>query len=99
MTDKMDKNSADYSVGLQYELTAIVREEIGFNELFASQIAQALMHGLSKKLGGQDVYIPAPSKSERDNQIKAEFNGRNKEEVCKKFKISPRRLYQIVGRR
>lgn len=83
-------------MSLQYELTAIVRDEIGMNEHFASQVAEALMRGLRKKLGGQEVYIPVHDRRARDEAIRAEFNGRNQAEICRRYRISRSRLYQIV---
>lgn len=88
----------DAAVALLYEMTAIVREEIGMNELFAAQIAEAITRGLRKKLGGAEIYIPAPDRRARDAAIRCEFNGTNRDEICRKYHISKSRLYQIVGR-
>ena len=95
VTDRLgDKISA---IELLHEVTLIVREEIGFNDNFADQIAEAITRGLRRRLGSQEIYIPAPDKRDRDEQIRAEFNGRNRDEVTKKFGISKSRLYQIVS--
>lgn len=95
MTDRLgDKISA---IELLHEVAMIVREEIGFNDQFADQIAEAITRGLRRRLGSQEIYIPAPDKRDRDEQIRAEFNGRNRDEVTKKFGISKSRLYQIVS--
>lgn len=88
----------DAAMALQYELTAIVRDEIGMNEHFASQIAEALMRGLRKKFGGGQVYIPVQDRPARDAAIRSEFNGRNHAEVCRRHRISRTRLYEIVSR-
>ena len=88
----------DAAVSLLYEMTTIVREEIGFNELFAAQIAEALVRGLRRRLGADYLYIPAPDKTERDAAIRARFNGTNREEVCRAFGISKSQLYRIVGK-
>lgn len=99
----MNENSRpsveDYRAQLHAELTAVVQEEIGFNEMFATQIADALLRGLSKRLGGQDIYLPGPDKTSRDAQIRQEFNGRNLDEICRKYNLSERRIYQIVERK
>ena len=89
----------DAAVSLLYEMTTIVREEIGFNEIFAAQIAEALVRGLRRRLGGDELYIPAQDKAERDAAIRARFNGTNRDEVCRAFGISKSRLYEIVGRK
>lgn len=90
-----DKISA---IELLNEMTSIVQEEIGFHQLFADQIAQAIVTGLRRRLGGQEIYIPAADKVARDERIRAEFNGRNRDEICAREGISKARLYQIVGK-
>lgn len=97
MTDATKNDDA--AVALLYEMTAIVREEIGMNELFASQIAEAITRGLRRRLGGDYHYIPAPDKAERDAAMRAQFNGRNLDEVARANKVSRRQAYRIVTRR
>lgn len=97
MTDTA-KNE-DAAVALLYEMTTIVREEIGMNELFAAQIAEAITRGLRRRLGGEYHYIPAPDKTERDAAIRAQFNGRNLEEVARCHGVSRRQAYRIVTKR
>lgn len=95
-TDRLgDKISA---IELLNEMTSIVQEEIGFHRFFAEQISQAIVIGLRRRLGGQEIYIPAADKVARDERIRAEFNGRNRDEICAREGISKTRLYQIVGK-
>jgi Mor family transcriptional regulator len=95
----MQRNdNEDNAAALMFELTHIVSEEIGFNELFASQVAEALVRGLRKRMGGREIYIPAPDKTARDAAIRAEFNGRNMPEVCKKYGLSAPAIYKIVNK-
>jgi len=75
-----------------------VREEIGMNEQLATVFAQALVRGLRRQLGGQEIYIP-PSKSERDLAIRREFNGANIEELMRRHNLSRTRIYEIVGKK
>lgn len=96
MTDRLGEKIS--ALELLHEVTCIVREEIGFNDQFATQIAEAITRGLSRRLGGQRTYIPALAKNERDEQIRQEFNGRNREEVMAKFRIGKTRLYEIVDK-
>lgn len=88
----------DGAIALQFELTSIVRDEIGMNEHFASQIAEALLRGLRRRMGGQEIYIPAQDLRVRDRAIRAEFNGRNRDELCRRYEVSRTRLYEIVSR-
>jgi Mor family transcriptional regulator len=92
-------DSEDKAAELKFELTNIVSEEIGMNEAFASQIAEALVRGLRKRMGGQDIYIPAPNKSARDAAIKAEFNGRNLDALCDKYQLGRSAIYKIVNQK
>lgn len=97
-----DSSKRDDAVALQYEFTAIVREEIGMNEGFASQIAAAIVRGMRRRFRGERLYIAdldAAEREDRDTAIRAEFNGQNRDEVCQKHGISKSRLYEIVGKR
>lgn len=96
MTDRLgDKISA---LELLHEVTCVVREEIGFNDRFAEQIAEAITRGLCRRLGAQHVYIPAADKRARDELIRAEFNGRNHDEIMSRHNIGRTRLYQIINK-
>lgn len=89
MTDEEDSVS-----WLRRELVGIVREKIGFHENFAEPMADALLAGLCERIGGREVYIPSPSKPDRDAQIRAKFNGRNLPEVMREFGVSRRTVYR-----
>jgi Mor family transcriptional regulator len=46
------------------------------------------------------VYCPKTidtDRAERDAAIRRDFNGRNRDELCREHGISKSRLYQIVG--
>lgn len=89
----------DAAVQLEQDIIGIVREEIGMHEQMATVFAQALVRGLRRRLGGQELYIPSPNRAERDAAIRREFNGENLEEICKKFGLGRTRIYEIVSRR
>jgi Mor family transcriptional regulator len=86
------------TIELLFEVTCIVREEIGYNDQFADQIAAAITRGLSRRLGAKHIYIPAPDKRDRDEQIRKEFNGRNHDEIMSKYGIGRTRIYQITNK-
>lgn len=88
----------DAAVQLERDFLAIVREEIGMHEGLAGMFARALVDGLRRRLGGQDLYIPAPDRSERDAAIRREFCGSNIEELMKRHGLSRSRIYEICGR-
>lgn len=88
----------DAAVQLERDFLTIVREDIGMNEGFAGLFARALVDGLRRRLGGQDLYIPAPDRSERDAAIRREFCGSNIEEMMKRYGLSRTRIYEICSR-
>ncbi|RYF54282.1 MAG: hypothetical protein EOO27_24085 [Comamonadaceae bacterium] len=88
----------DAAVQLERDFLAIVREEIGMHEGLAGLFARALVDGLRRRLGGQDLYIPAPDRSERDAAIRREFCGSNIEELMKRHQLSRTRIYEICSR-
>ena len=88
--------SEDAAVQLEQDFVRIVREAIGMHEDMAQLFSRALVRGLRKQLGGQEIYVPAPSKDERDAAIRREFNGQNLEEMMAKYLLSKPRIYEIV---
>jgi Mor family transcriptional regulator len=90
VTDDQD-NSASW---LRRELLAIVREEVGLVGTFAEPFADALLVGIRRRMGGREVYIPAPDKAGRDEQIRAMFNGRNLTEVMRQFGVCKKTVYR-----
>ncbi len=91
----------DAAVQLERDFLAIVREEIGMNERLAGVFAQALVSGLRNRMGGQELYIPAPDRSERDAAIRREFNGTRESlsAIMRRTGLSRARVYSIVGER
>lgn len=86
------------AIFLQKEMQDILKVETGLHDEFAAAIAAALVRGWRKRAGRQTIYIPGePKNLERDNDIRREFNGTNREEVCRKHGISRSRLYQIIS--
>lgn len=95
----MTAKSEDAAVTLQYEITSTICEEMGLAEHLASNLADAITRRLRARFGGEDIYIPATDKRVRDEEIRREFNGRNRREVCRKYDISKSRFYEIIGKR
>jgi Mor family transcriptional regulator len=91
--------SEDAAVQLENDFTDIVRSEIGMHEGMATVFAQALVRGLRRVLGGSDLYIPAPDRSERDAAIRRDFTGTNCDELMRKHGLSRTRIYEIAGQR
>ncbi len=99
MVDMTPGQAEDAAVQLESDFTRIVREEIGMHDHIAALFAQALVRGLRKHCGGQDLYIPTADKSARDAQIRAQFQGDNLEEVMERHAVSRTTVYRVAGRR
>lgn len=90
----------DDAVSLRFEITAILREEIGFHEQYAATLAEPIVNGLKKRFSGQEIYIaknPRLDVAERNECIRKEFNGRNLEDIMSKYGLGKTSIYNIVG--
>ena len=84
---------------MKREFCLIVQEELGFADIYAQQVSDAIVRGLRKRRGGDEIYIPVADKNERDAAIRAAFTGSNRGEVCIRFGISKATFYNILNRR
>lgn len=95
----------DAVIQLEQDFVEIAREELGMHEVPAQELASALVRGMRKRYGGMrlggrgHIYVPAPSKAERDEAIRQAYNGTNGPEVMKAHGIRRSRLFQIVKAR
>lgn len=97
MTGNQD---ADRSITLLYIITGALQHEMGIPEKDASRLAEGMLRWMAPQVGGDVLYCPktlASDRIARDEAIRREFNGRNREEICAKHGISKSRLYQIVS--
>lgn len=112
MTVTTDKSQADAAqvadsvLQLECDLVEIARYELGMAEVQALRIAKAFVGGLRKRYGGMRIggrgaaiYIPAPSKVERNAAIRREFDGTNHKEVMQRHGIRRTQFYRIVGQK
>lgn len=76
------------------ELKAIVRDELKLSNVLAEKVSEVILCGMRKRIGGQEVYVPAQDKGKRNEAIKAFFNGRNMDEVCRMYGVSPDTVYR-----
>lgn len=96
----------DAALQLEHEMVEIVRGELSMHEREAFEIAKAIVRGLRKRYGGlriggrgAAIYIPAPSKEERNEAIRRDFNGTNLQQVMAKHGIKRAQLYRILQNR
>lgn len=97
MTTTAKRHNEDAALALHYDIVAVICDAFGMEEALANCLAEPITRGLRARVGGQEVYIPAPDKRARDEAIRREFNGRNLDEVCNRHGVSKSRLYEIVG--
>jgi len=65
----------------------------------APVFARWVVLALAEHFGGMQIYLPTGDKLHialRDQQIWAEFNGRNQKILARKFKLCEVRIYQIL---
>ncbi|MGJ7544624.1 Mor transcription activator family protein [Variovorax sp. LT1R16] len=89
----------DAAAQLEQDIITIVREETGMHLGIATMFSEALVRGLRRRLGGQELYIPAPDRTERDTAIRRDYNGRNMDELMRTHQIGRTRFYEIIGAR
>lgn len=87
----------DAAVTLRGDLVQAIRECLGLPENIAELMADNIARGLSRRVGG--IYIPKREISQEDRAaaVKREFNGRNRQEVMRRHKISRATFYRIIG--
>lgn len=92
-TDTIQKDAA---VNFRNTLVRIIRRTLGLPETVALPMAEELAQGLQGELGG--LYIPKREMRESRNEaIRQSFTGRNHAEVCRRFNISRRQFYRVIG--
>ncbi len=95
----------DHATELQNVVTEGLREEVGYKEAYAAPIAAAVVRILRRRMGGRDVYIPAPSATERYAQIRARHAEiistlgptKARDVVLAEFAISLRTFYSALN--
>ena len=97
MTHHTTAQTEDAAIQLEHDFVEIIRQRIGLNETLATIHAQEIVRGLRERHGGQELWIPAPDKSERNAAILRDFNGINAKDVMQRHGISRAHLYRIVG--
>lgn len=87
----------DKAAAVRTDITRAIREATGLHERFAGEISDEILHCLQQRWGGDRVYIPSRDRAARDAAIRAEFDGRNHIEICRRHAISRATLYRIIG--
>jgi Mor family transcriptional regulator len=89
-------DEVDAVVSLRYDLVRILRESVGMPEDSAALAAEQLVHGLGARRGG--LYITKREAVRvRDDFVRRDFDGRNRNEVLRRYGISIATFYRIIG--
>lgn len=90
----------DAAVQIERDFIEIVQQEIGMHEHLAAPFSQALVRGLRRRMGGRELYIPAPDLGERNDRIRREFTGPASLPAIQRWSgLSRTQIYAIVGAR
>ncbi len=65
----------------------------------AADMARSVEESLRRDYAGQRPYVAAVTRAERNRQIRAAFDGRNGQAVCRRFGISESTLRRVAGGR
>lgn len=71
----------------------------GHSPPVASDLAMCAAQKIMKSIGGSPHYIPKKDVFERNEKIKAEFNGKNRAELLRKYAVSKSTFYSIISGR
>lgn len=84
---------------LRTRIVRVVRESTGLHEQFAVPIADEILDVVERDVDGKTLdRTPRELQEQRDRLVIAAFNGRNRNEVCRSFKISLPTFYRILRR-
>lgn len=85
--------------------TAILETDFGLPPDVAHQAASAIAEALQRSWGGSQVYFPkgayvslGTNADQRNRDLYREFDGHNRDELCRKYQISTPYFYQIIRR-
>ena len=79
-------------------LAEILRDQLKAHGL--ADLTDNIVERFAEEVGGERVYVsrkPRSAWSQRNAQLRAEFNGRNHDELARKYRVSKRRVYQLLG--
>lgn len=81
---------------MEWKIEAVIRQSGYVAPEHAADLMTIVMDGLREDFGGARVWIPSLDKAQRNQAIRSAFNGRNHDEVCRRFRISRPTLWRII---
>ncbi|MDK2124159.1 Mor transcription activator family protein [Parachitinimonas caeni] len=83
---------------LQQAMTDVLRHSLP-SSVPVNQLAAVVVEQMCRQMGGEAWYIPAPDRAPRDAAIRRDFNGRNRDALCRQYGLSRSRFYEIIQTR
>ena len=96
-----DSRIPELLADLEAQACACLLSVAPVNKTTAQKISRQLANHLVANWRGQIIYFPRNHGGildERDQQIYADFNGKNHQQLAKKYDIAVQQIYQIVKR-
>lgn len=94
-----DSRIPELIADLEAQATACLLSIAPVDKSTAEQISKQLAQHLTNNWRGQIIYFPknlGGALDERDKQIYAEFNGKNHQQLAKKYDLAVQQIYKIV---
>ncbi|UOP08050.1 Mor transcription activator family protein [Alysiella crassa] len=94
-----DNRIPELVADLEAQTAAFLLSELNLDNQQAQIISKKLSRHITSNWGGQLIYIPknqGGKLDERDQQIYAEFNGKNHFDLAKKYDLAVQQIYKIV---
>lgn len=89
----------DVRLQMRMRIVRVIRESTGLLEQFAVPIANEVLQVVERDIDGQALSrTDGELQAQRDRLVRAEFNGRNRAEVCRRHGISKATFYRIIAR-
>ncbi|MCW8857006.1 MAG: hypothetical protein OQJ95_06535 [Kangiella sp.] len=96
-----DVNHKKWAIVLNGLIETLERQlvESGYDDKTAKQVSVEAVLVVTRYAGGQMLYLPSIKKVKkelRDRQLYEEFNGKNIDELCRKYKLAMPVVYAII---
>lgn len=84
----------------------VLHEQGDLDAATACELSQAIAARIASVFGGSRVYVPHGTYGRkltcfeltaRDLEIFRQFNGKNRDDICRRYQISKTRLYKIIA--
>jgi len=93
----MAREITDHLAALRSEYVDLIRRDTGCDEASAMRLASECIAALRYRFAGERPYFANPKYDPA--QVLADFNGRNRDEVCRKHSIKRSTFYQLLRER